>query len=168
MPAEAGVYGWWFRTLPAVIDTTHCAKRGELTLLYTGISPSRPPVNGRPPSRQDLRKRIRNHSRGNASGSTLRMSLGCLLSDRLGIELRRYGGGHRRQFGSGEAVLSEWMAENALVSWITDPEPWVAEGEVIAYLDLPLNLQGNAFYAGLTAVRTHAVRRANELPVLVR
>lgn len=57
VPAEGGVYGWWFRALPTAIDTAHCATRDGLTLLYVGISPKAPPANGRPPSRQGLRAR---------------------------------------------------------------------------------------------------------------
>ena len=47
--------------------------------------------------------------RGNAYGSTLRLTLGCLLADQLGIELRRVGSGTRLTFGDGEQALSEWM-----------------------------------------------------------
>lgn len=46
VPAKGGVYGWWFRKLPAVIDTSGCVKRDGLTLLYVGISPQPPPLNG--------------------------------------------------------------------------------------------------------------------------
>ncbi|MFF3911407.1 GIY-YIG nuclease family protein [Streptomyces sp. NPDC001848] len=54
-------------------------------------------------STQNLRKRVRYHYRGNAAGSTLRLTLCCLL----GLELRRVGSGNRLTFGkSGEASLS--------------------------------------------------------------
>ncbi|NMM90848.1 hypothetical protein B2J88_42085 [Rhodococcus sp. SRB_17] len=169
VPASPGVYGWWFRELPADIDTSGCAKKDGLTLLYTGISPSAPPTNGKPPSTQNIRKRIRTHYSGNAEGSTLRKTLGCLLSNQLGIELRRVGSGNRRTFVTGEKVLSEWMDENALVSWVEHPEPWVLEHKLITTLDVPLNLDANAhnsFYLSLKAVRRAAVVRANELPVI--
>lgn len=55
------------------------------------------------------------------------------------------------------------------MSWIVDPEPWVIEHELIAALDLPLNLDGNArnkFYPILKEIRRAAVARANSLPVL--
>ncbi|MEU8575440.1 GIY-YIG nuclease family protein [Streptomyces asoensis] len=42
------------------------------------------PIHGEPDRRQNLRKRVRYHYRGNAAGSTLRFTLGCLL----GLELR--------------------------------------------------------------------------------
>lgn len=169
VPAAPGVYGWWFRELPADIDISRCEVQGPLVLLYTGISPKKPPLNGKPPSRQNLRSRITTHYAGNAAGSTLRLTLGCLLASTLNIELRRFGSGRRFHFGSGELALSRWMHANALVSWITTPEPWRTEDELIAYLDLPLNLQGNrggGFHAQLTALRAAARRRASELPVL--
>ncbi len=170
VPAEPGVYGWWFRELPAKIDTTNCEKRDGLTLLYTGISPSRPPANGKPASRQNLCKRIQYHYRGNAEGSTLRKTLGCLLANQLGIELRRYGSGTRRHFGEGEYVPSQWMADNALVSWNIDGEPWVLEHEFIKYLDVPLNIDENAHNAFCDEsrdTRRHAVQHANELRILM-
>lgn len=78
-----------------------------------GISPKRPPTNGRPPSRENLQSRIRYHFRGNAEGSTLRLTLGCLL----GLELRRVGSGKRLTFAAGEARLTQWLADNARVCW---------------------------------------------------
>ena len=169
VPGSAGVYGWWFRKLPAAIDTSGCAKRDGLTLLYTGISPSKPPTNGKAPSTQDIRKRIKTHYTGNAAGSTLRLTLGCLVADEIGIELRRVGSGERYTFHTGETLLSKWMAENARVSWIAREEPWELEDQLIASLDVPLNLDGNSrnsFYLQLKAARADAKRRAKELPVL--
>ncbi len=46
------------------------------------------------------------HYAGNAEGSTLRKTLGCLLADELGIELRRVGSGTRKTFVDGEHRLS--------------------------------------------------------------
>ena len=169
IPAAPGVYGWWFDRPPAVMDTTGCRTWQGLTLLYTGISPKRPPRNGRPPSKGQLRQRLTTHFAGNAEGSTLRKTLGCLLADELGIELRRVGSGKRRTFVRGEQVLSDWMAEHAFVSVVEHPRPWELEDRLIATLDLPLNLEGNsrnAFHAALTEVRRLAVAAAKELPVL--
>lgn len=166
VPAAPGVYGWWFDKLPSAdIDTTHCQKRDGLTLLYAGISPSKPPTNGKAPSRQSIRTRIRYHYRGNAYGSTLRLTLGCLL----GIPLRRVGSGHRLHFHDGETRLNSWMGEHAFVSWVTHPEPWVFEDELIESYDLPLNLMGNRhnpYHLVLTAVRSGAKRAAIDLPAL--
>jgi GIY-YIG catalytic domain-containing protein len=169
IPLIGGVYGWWFRVAPAAFDTSGCHQRNGLILLYTGISPRRPPRNGRAPSKSGLRKRIQTHYAGNAEGSTLRKTLGCLLADELGIQLRRVGSGNRRTFVHGEQALSSWMAQNALVSFVTHDQPWELEDQLIATLDLPLNLEGNSrnrFHPELTRARARCVAQANALPVL--
>jgi len=151
------------------MDVSGCDRRDGLTLLYTGISPKRPPTNGRAPSKENLQKRIKTHFTGNAEGSTLRKTLGCLLADDLGIELRRVGSGRRMTFVAGEQALSNWMSANALVSWIVHDRPWEVKDHLIATLDLPLNLQGNArnqFHADLTHRRADAVAQARLLPVV--
>jgi hypothetical protein len=169
VPAMPGVYGWWFRRWPSLVTADGCCRHQGLALLYAGISPDRPPANGRPPSTQTLAARIRYHYTGNAEGSTLRKTLGCLLAGDLEIELRRVGSGNRMTFGAGEQVLSAWMAENAFVSWTVRKAPWQLEDDLIAGLDLPLNLQGNrnnAFHPVLTGIRRRCVERARALPVL--
>src|SRR5947207_1690146 len=93
VPVQPGVYGWWFPVPLADIDTDACIVRHGATLLYTGISPKKPPDSGGQASQQTLRNRIRTHYSGNAEGSTLGLTLGCLLSTQLGIELRRIGSG---------------------------------------------------------------------------
>jgi hypothetical protein len=79
VPARPGVYAWYFREVPPSVR----------------ISPSKPPSNGKSPSRQSLARRVRYHFAGNAEGSTLRLTLGCLLGDQLGIRLTRVGSGGR-------------------------------------------------------------------------
>ena len=78
--------------------------KDEKTLLYAGISPK--DEN----SKQNLRKRITNHFRGNAEGSTLRLTLGTLLSRESDFPLRRVGSGNRKTFTHlGEQWLDKWM-----------------------------------------------------------
>ena len=169
VPAAGGVYGWWFRRLPALVDARGCRRHEDLTLLYAGISPRQPPGNGRPASQQTLRTRLQTHYAGNAEGSTLRKTLGCLLAAELGIQLRRVGSGTRRTFVAGEQVLSAWMADNAFVSWVIRERPWELEDDLIAAVDLPLNLEGNSrnqFHQVLTQARARCVAHANALPVL--
>jgi hypothetical protein len=75
VPAVAGIYGWHFVTPPAEqLDANR--------LLYVGIAPRR--MSSRTSS-QSLRTRIRYHVRGNAEGSTLRLTLGCLLGQEGGV-----------------------------------------------------------------------------------
>src|SRR4051812_40485672 len=95
IPRDGGVYGWYFREIPPTVPSEGCVTHDGLTLLYVGISPSKPPRNGKLPSKQNLYTRVRYHMTGNAAGSTLRLTLGCLLSDRLDIQLRRVGSGKR-------------------------------------------------------------------------
>src|SRR5919206_2838407 len=80
VPARPGVYAWYFDEPPPHVDITECPRCGSLALLYIGISPKAPPANGRPASRSTLRQRLRTHYAGNAEGSTLRRTLGCLLA----------------------------------------------------------------------------------------
>jgi hypothetical protein len=77
--------------------------------------------------------------RGNAEGSTLRRSLGCLLSDELGIELRRVGSGKLFTFSTGEERLSQWMADNARVIWHVCDETWKLEPKLISAVSLPVS-----------------------------
>src|SRR5687768_2470927 len=126
VPAEPGVYGWFFDEVPDVIPTTGCKIVDGGTLLYAGISPSAPPKSGKAPSAQTLRARIGYHLTGNAYGSTLRLTVGCLL----GYGLRRIastknpGTATRITFGPQERALSEWMEANMRVSWFSCGEPW--------------------------------------------
>ena len=61
------------------------------------------------------------------------------------------------------------MADNTLVSWAVCERPWELEDDLIARLDLPLNLDGNSrnqFHQELTKARARCVSRANALPVV--
>jgi len=160
VPDVAGIYGWYFRTPPGGIDANRCIKVQDRSLLYVGIAPRGPGQ-----SRATLRSRLRNHYRGNAEGSTLRFTIGCLL----GLELRRVGGGTVMNFGPAERDLSSWMADNAFVTWIEDSRPWQLESVLIHSVDLPLNLDQNAshaFHAHLSELRRGARERALALPIL--
>lgn len=169
VPAKAGVYAWYFDDIPAGVPTDGCVTFDGHTLLYVGISPGKPPANGRGPSRQTVRSRLRYHYRGNAYGSTLRLTLGSLLADDLGIELRLVGSGTRLTFSSGEADLSDWMSRHARVCWLETPEPWLLEHDLLQHHVLPLNLDQNGhspFQRTLSAIRGAQRARARSLPVL--
>ena len=169
VPQEGGVYGWYFDAVPPGIESAKYCTVEKASLLYIGISPKAPPKNGAKPSKQTMRERIRYHYQGNAEGSTLRLSLGCLLSEELDIELRRVGSGKRMTFVEGEEALSQWMANNAYVCWEQDDAPWVRERELIEEMPLPLNLdanQSNPFAATLSGLRHSAREVARELPVV--
>jgi hypothetical protein len=147
--------------VPLGVQVDGCHRHhNNLPLLYVGISPSKPPTNGKSPSTQSLAKRIRYHFAGNAAGSTLRLTLGCLLADQLGIKLTRVGSGGRYTFTNpGEIKLDTWMEKNALVCWVEHPRPWELEEELLGSLSLPLNLDGNEqhpYYAALRSCRKAA------------
>lgn len=168
VPARPGVYAWYFRRVPSGVPGADCHKHNGFPLLYVGISPSKPPLNGKPRSKSSLADRIRHHFAGNAEGSTLRLTLGCLLADELGIRLTRVGSGNRHTFTNpGEICLDKWMGENALVCWIEHPQPWELEEQLLKSLSLPLNLDGNAlhpFRATLRACRRDARVKADAEP----
>lgn len=163
VPRTKGIYAWYFRELPSIVPTGDCLIYEDLALLYVGIAPRCPPQNGRPPSRQRLYHRIRTHLKGNAKGSTLRLSLGCLLAEKLGLKLRRVGNGSRMTFAGGEHQLSEWLEDNAFVVWQECENPWEIESELFDELSLPLNLKGNnhhPFYPVLSELRRAAKESA--------
>lgn len=134
-----------------------------MTLLYLGISPK----DER--SRQTLRKRIVYHLRGNAEGSTLRLTLGVLLAPISGFPLSRVGSGRRMTFThAGEQWLDQWLEQNAAVCWIDHPEPWVCERDLLATTSLPLNIQDNRhhpFCAHLQLARQVAKAEARATPI---
>ena len=163
--AKAGVYAFYFKEIPGKIPVKDCIKFGHLILLYLGVSPARKN------SKQNLRTRIRSHYTGNASGSTLRLTLGCLLSHDLGIELRRTGKSGRLTFVNGEKKLSEWISKNAFVAWRTIDRPWEYEEDLINKISVPLNLDHNKkhkFHEVLSKIRSEAKHRARSSPVVMK
>jgi hypothetical protein len=170
VPRQPGLYAWYFKTNPPGVPTRDCVIAHGSTMLYVGISPGRPPKNGQNPNTQTLRDRVRNHFRGNAEGSALRLTLGSLLASSLGIELRRVGSGKRMTFlPNGEEKLSEWMSENAFVTWVVRTQPWEFESNVIRRVSLPLNLDQNEehpFHATLSSIRKLAKDNARQKPVV--
>ena len=115
--------------------------------------------NGKSPSKQSLAARVRYHFAGNAEGSTLRLTLGCLLADQLGIRLTRVGSGGRYTFTNpGEIRLDTWLEQNARVCWVEHPEPWKLEEQLLKTLSLPLNIDGNHLHPFVATLR--ACRRA--------
>lgn len=170
-PSEPGIYAWFFKRVPDLIDATGCFSICGKTLLYVGISPREPPTDGRQPSRSTLRKRLQTHYRGNAEGSTLRKTLGCLLAHQTGFPLRRVGSGQRQTFTNpGEQALDAWMSANAYVTWHPCERPWAVEQEILASgLPLPLNIRDNPCEAHtlvVRAVRRNAVAAAIDLPIV--
>jgi hypothetical protein len=168
IPKTSGIYAWYFKETPTQVPVDDCVDHNGSKLLYVGISPKKPSRTSKP-STQTLWHRIRSHYRGNAEGSTLRLTLGCLLSDQLEIELRRVGSGKRMTFHSGEEKISNWMEINAFVTWVSHDEPWKLEDKAIKELSLPLNLKDNIkhrFHRTLSSVRRSKKRTARAKPIV--
>ena len=163
VPTERGAYACFFKEIPGVTPTDGCITKDGLTLLYVGISPK---DNS---SKENLRKRITNHYKGNANGSTLRLTLGVLLAEKSGFPLRRVGSGNKMTFTHiGEQWLHRWMEKNAFVCWVKHPEPWVLEKDLLKTLSCPLNIQGNKdhlFADKMSGMRKDAKRMARETPI---
>jgi len=163
---DKGIYAWYFKDVPAPVReyVDDCPNREGAALLYIGISPTSDN------SKNTLSNRLQFHLRGNAFGSTVRLSLGCLLGKELGIELRRAGSGSRLTFHkvggdakAGEKCLTNWIAENVLLCWAEHAKPWDIEPWLIAELKPPLNLDHNSqhpFYQRLTELRAEARKQA--------
>jgi hypothetical protein len=161
VPASDGIYGWYFKDPPKIVPVASTHEYDGHRLLYVGIAPKRPTAKGKA-STSTLRDRLRQHYNLNAYGSTLRLTLGCLL----GLQLRRIsskkhpGTANRMTFGKqGEGRLSEWMDDHALVVWAPYEQAWVLERDLLERLDLPLNLDAHAhgsFHGQLTDLRAKA------------
>lgn len=163
VPKQPGLYAWYFRKPPPEVPTEDCIYHEGLPLLYVGISPRNAY------SKEQIQKRIRYHYRGNAEGSTLRLTLGVLLSEESNYPLRRVGSGKRMTFThQGEKWLDDWMGANALVTWVEYPRPWELEAQILRRLALPLNIQDNShhsFAMQLSQKRRAAKMAARETPV---
>jgi hypothetical protein len=165
VPTVNGIYFWWFKEIPPGVPAEGCITFDDYTLLYVGISPDQ---RGKPNSRSNLRKRIKTHYSGNAAGSTLRRTLGVLLSRESSFPLRRVGSGSRMTFTHpGEQWLDAWMEKNAKVHWIPVEAPWELEDTLIASIPLPLNIQGNAhdFRMTLSGMRSQAAAEARLMEI---
>lgn len=163
IPLARGVYAWFFSSIPPLVPVSDCYVRNDLTLLYVGISPKNAV------SRQNLRKRVKYHYCGNAEGSTLRLTLGVLLTELSDFPLRRVGKGKRMTFTHlGEQWLDNWMADHAHVCWVQHDEPWILENELLKTYSLPLNIQDNRhhpFSVTLCDMRRAAKAKAREMPI---
>ncbi len=157
VPTEEGVYAWFFEPARLGIRGGYYEVLVEgRALVYVGMVPSRRD------SRKKLRDRLRNHLRNTARQSTLRLSLGALLMEKLSLEPKARSDG-RIDFGVTEAALGDWIAEHGWVSWMPHPSPWQIEGQLVHALRTPLNLHGNEthpFFSILSVARARVREKA--------
>jgi hypothetical protein len=61
-------------------------------------------------------------------------------------------------FNKGEEVLSNWLKDNAFVTWVVDDDPWNHEKKIINELNPRLNIKHNnhPFANQLSSIRTTA------------
>lgn len=150
VPRQRGIYAGYFRAPPSAVPLQGVHTVDDFALLYIGIAPSSAA------SGATLRSRLRSHLRKDASQSTLRLTLGCLLADTLGLRLAPQVNGRLTLGAEGEQRLSAWLDSHAAVVWVPREEPWQDEHGLIQHFKTPLNLQGNAahpFFAALSARR---------------
>jgi hypothetical protein len=149
VPAEAGIYAWWFRTELPPVPSEGTLEKDGYRLLYVGIAPRRPSRAGRE-SQGNLRKRILSNHLGNSLGrSTLRRSLASLLAEPM-----RFTIGYRTSKKmmiprEQEKALTEWLGAHAAVSWLAYSAPWTLEDYLLQKGPaLPLNIKGSAHEFG--------------------
>ena len=163
---KSGIYAWYFKDITREIPVGRCNTHQGLTMLYVGICPRRPNKSGKI-SKKTLYDRINQHYKGNARSSTLRKTLGCLLEERLGIEFYAGSDGKLKFTKCSEEALSNWMDENAFVTWKKCEGPWKYEKKAFSEFFLPLNLQGNKqnneFYSTLKEIRKKALEKARAM-----
>jgi len=157
IPCRKGIYGWYFDATLTAVPNDGCTSVEGFMFLYVGIA-------GRDPSSpRTLRERIIDcHLEGTATVSTLRCSLGCLLTKEVSIQLLP-AGEKSFSFGRGECKLSRWMLEHARVAWQADAKPWGLEIPILRRYSLPLNLKhntGHPFYRDLKRLRKRCRDRA--------
>ena len=154
VPAEMGLCAWYFKEIPDIAPTDGCVVKDGIKLLYIGIS-------------QNIRERVKYHFRGNAEGSTLRLTLGVLLTGQSGFPLRVGRGKSMTFTHPGESLLNDWMEQNAFVCWMTHEKPSEVKAKIINRVSPPLNIEGNnhPFTARLKEMRGEAKRKAREVPI---
>ena len=157
IPAQAGVYGWWFRDGPPMVPLEGTVEKDGYRLLYVGIAPRRPSRAGST-SNSTLRQRLAgNHLGGSLSSSTVRRTLAALLQDELGLQVGRRASGKLVMPKDNERKLTDWMADHAALSLMASSAPWQIEDALLrSDLRLPLNLAGSshAFRPTLSSLRS--------------
>lgn len=140
IPQSGGIYAWYFKPglLSDKLKPEWLIPVGEegLGLCYLGISPDEEA------SDENLRERLKTHLEKTARNSTLRYSLGALLTDTLNLEVIPHGE-RKLSFGVTEGILTEWIREHGRVAWYKHEKPWDVEKSLIRLLHPPLNLKGN-------------------------
>ena len=135
---KKGVYAWFFASGSLPVPKAPYHRLDGFDLLYVGIA------GHDPKSTQTLRDRIYKFHLGcYAHNSTLRQSLGALLHKQL--RLRMIIRGKDSVVWSDEDALTNWLCNNACVSWWPCEYPKSTEDKILTSLGdfLPLNIKEN-------------------------
>ncbi|MBN9470666.1 MAG: hypothetical protein J0J10_18020 [Bosea sp.] len=147
IPMSPGVYAWFFDTALG-FGTEPLFRREGRFLLYAGIG-------------DPLRQRLLNHCRNSSGSSTMRRSLGVLLTTELGLQARRYGVRQKLAFErASELLLTDWLAAHARVVWVPFEQAGELERLLISHYRPPLCLDGNAGEHATYLKRLRAQSRA--------
>lgn len=138
VPKAKGIYAWYFNELPPYIPAKKYIKIDGWTLLYVGIA------GDTPESSATLHSRIKGMHLGNGGESSLRDSLGALLTKKLAIRPTKRGDSTRFMDEDGEK-LTDWLRSHAQLNFLTDSFPWEVEDHILADYGhlLPLNSSKN-------------------------
>lgn len=137
-PSSPGFYAWWCRrdrledANPQIPLEERPPVPSGWSLLYVGISPSRPN------SRRNIALRLaKDHTRGRIGSSTFRQSVAALLMGHLALQPRE--GSDRSRLVS-EQPLSRWIETSCGVTLAPAERPWESEADIIRLLNPPLNI----------------------------
>lgn len=136
IPDKPGNYIVLFKSsvpFPSIGYNIKCATYQNMAIVYTGSAGT------------SLNKRIiSQHLRGNASLSTLRLSLGCLMRyELIPRDVDNPDNGHIRFSDNDELAISLWMQNNLIFCYLPNDNPEELENQLIKQLNPPLNLQNN-------------------------
>jgi len=109
-----------------------------------------------------LRARVLDHLTGNSRASSLRMTVGALLTIDLGLE--PVGDGTRTyfHFGDGEKRLTDWIVAHTRVAFVPADDPFGIEKSVLASVPVPFNIserKKHAFSKYLMTLRSYFAGR---------
>ena len=143
------------RKLPNVGIPVTYTKFREYEVIYVGLASG------------SLKDRdVKKHFNGNAGGSTLRKSLGCLFGYNLIPRDSNYNSNGKTKFSAtDESKLSGWIKTNLLLFYYPNKDFVNVESRLIQELNPPLNLNKNNNVVNLE-FRKHLTKLRNNKPVL--
>jgi len=151
-----GLYGWWFDDSLPEVPRGGCLEFDGKHLLYIGIAPPKDRPT-KPGTATPVKRRLwRNHLRGSARSSTLRLSLAALLRDQLGFEFYMDASDRVRMTNDHEERLTAWIEDHAGISVVHHDAPWQLEEALVRNgppLPLNLSMSGHPFKPTLSALR---------------